>query len=176
MASGKYRMKRTWSDSREWGTHEELLAEGEARGRGWAVVRRWRPNPRCERERGESYVLRIDISEWYEAYGRAYTSGHGQSMHDALNFAQVACRLAGICLDNRSPGWWDDGFSRQLCVEATLFKYKSDEDRLLSVAATGRDWDTVDHGALAADVLGALGRLFEVFSSMSEPLGPGDDF
>lgn len=36
MAVGKYRQKHTWYDSKFWGAHEELLAEGISAGRSWS--------------------------------------------------------------------------------------------------------------------------------------------
>ena len=181
VALGKYRLRHTWSGSSEWGVHEELLLEGAAAGRGWAVVRRWCPKPRYRLDRGESYVLRIDISEWFDAYAALARSLDFAALHRILDAAtppELILRPPhGIWFDNVSPGWWENGFGRQLCLSAVPFRYDSEEDRIRSVVETGRDWDSLDYGEVVSGVCGKLGPLFGMLAEKRPPAVPwSDDF
>lgn len=177
MAVGKYRQKHTWYDSKCWGTHEELLAEGVSAGRSWAVVRNWHPEPRYKLDKAEKYILRIDISEWYAAY-----IGCVCEMHDEMRKVCMAVKgrnppCSGVWFENRSPGWWENGFSRQLCLTSTVFKYESEDDRLRSIVETGMDWDTFDYDEIVSDICGRLSPVFRMLAKTMAPKTPFiDDF
>lgn len=177
MAVGKYRHEHTWYDSKFWGTHEELLTEGVSAGRGWAVVRSWHPHPRYTSDRAEKYILRIDISEWYASYGRCFCE-MSEKIRRICMAIKSACSLhSGVWFDNMSPGWWENGFSRQLCLTATVFKYKSEEDRFRSVIETGKDWDTFDYNETVFDICNRLNPVFKMFAGAGKPGIPfADDF
>jgi len=182
MAVGKYRQKHTRYDSKFWGAHEELLTEGISAGRSWAVVRNWYPEPRYRSDRVEKYILRIDISEWYAAYMRCVCVCE---MHDEMRKVCMAIKnikgrnppCSGVWFENMSPGWWENGFSQQLCLTSTVFKYESEEDRLRSIVKTGQDWDSVDYDGFVMEICQKLDPLFGFFSSIACPKIPHmDDF
>jgi len=182
MAIGKYRYKRMWYDSKKWGVHEKLMKEGVAAGRSWAVLRRWRPNPRYTSERGESYVLRVDLSEFFTAYfkcansDRMYETWYRILRNIGKDLGDV--KPARIRMENCSPGWWENGFNQQLCLESTMFHYDSDADKFEKVVKTGRYWDMVDYDDIVAKLCLDLAPLFDMM--VKEPVGsssvPEDDF
>lgn len=174
MAIGKYRLKHTWYDSKFWGTHEELLAEGVSAERGWAVVRSWHPEPRYISDRFEKYILRIDVSEWYAAYGQ-YICRASDEMRRICMSIRDKKPCDNVWFDNRSPGWWENGFSQQLCLTSVLFRYESEEAHIRSVIETGSDWDTLDYNTLVSDLCAQLAPLFELFAKMSRPAVPFAD-
>lgn len=179
MAVGKYRSKHTWYDSKEWGVHEELLKEGVANGRGWAVLRRWRPNPRYSWERGESYVLRVDISEFFGAYTKCAIGEDGvYRILDKIGKDLGDIKRARVRIANCSPGWWENGFGQQLCLELTMFRYESDADKFEKIVKTGRDWDTVDYAVAVVMICQGLEPLFRLFIETcgKPPCQPKDDF
>ena len=177
MAVGKYRQKHTWYDSKFGGAHEELLMEGISAGRSWAVVRNWYPHPRYTSDRAEKYILRIDISEWYTAYMCCICE-----MHDEMRKACMAVKgrnppYDGVWFANCSPGWWENGFSQQLCLTSVVFKYESEEDRLRSIVETGMDWDILDYAKVVLDICGRLSPVFGLFAKTTAPSTPFiDDF
>ena len=177
MAVGKYRNKHTWYDSKLWGVHEELLAEGVSAGRGWAVVRSWHPKPRYRSDRAEKYILRIDISEWYDAYMRCFCETNDEMRKVCLSIKNGNSPHYGVRFDNCSPGWWENGFSQQLCLTSTVFKYESEDDRLRSIVETGMDWDTLDYDEIVSDICGRLNPVFRIFAEAINPGIPfADDF
>ena len=177
MAVGKYRQKHTWYDSKFRGAHEELLMEGISAGRSWAVVRNWYPHPWYTSDRAEKYILRIDISEWYTAYMCCICE-----MHDEMRKACMAVKgrnppCSGVWFENRSPGWWENGFSQQLCLTSTVFKYESEDGRFRSIVETGMDWDTLDYDEIVSDICGRLNPVFRIFAEAGNPGIPfADDF
>ena len=101
-------------------------------------------------------------------------------MHDEMRKVCMAVKgrnplCAGVWFDNRSPGWWENGFNQQLCLTSTVFKYESEEDRLRSIVETGMDWDTPDYGEIVLGICGRLRPLFELFASAGQPAIPYAD-
>lgn len=167
--------KYAWFGSKLYGVNEELLAEGVSAGRGWALVRNWHPKPRYASDRFERYILRVDVSEWHNAYRVISWEKMYGELHRALASAQPVEHA--FMLRCGSPGWWENGFSRQMCLESVLFKYESEEDRLRSVVETGVDWDSLDYGDFVARLCGRLGPVFELFASIGTAAVPyADDF
>lgn len=165
MAIGKYRYDHTWETSKEFGPHEELLAEGDSAGSSWALVRRWYPNPQYAADRIEKYVFRINLSEWWNAYQKCFPEATNL-MNDAFRRGTSVCGCVKcVGFGNRSPSFWNDGFGVSLYLEAVPFRYASEEDRFKSVVETGRDWDTLDYGEITRSLLERLKPVFDLFSN-----------
>jgi len=175
--SGKYRWAETWIGSKD-GLHESLMSEGiTSSGRRWALVRVWTEKPRWRDQEGERYVLRIDFSEWYGVYYNHYQELH-RKLCDTANsmlksFPQM--RVNGW-FNNQSPGWWDNGFGRQMCYTVTVLKYKTLAERLEQVVSSGFDFDSFDMGEVAEEICSALRPTLDFLESVGKPETPEDDF
>lgn len=175
MPTGKYRYAETWSGSSD-GLHETLVSEGlTSSGRRWALLRLWTKRPRYRDEEGERYVLRIDVSEWWRAFQKHYQELYDRKLVCVSGLWSLPF-LKGGNLNNRSPGWWDNGFCAQMCYSVTVAKYKSAEDRLEQVVMHGFDFDSLDTGIVADEICSKLEPMFDFFRSVGRPMVPGDDF
>ena len=105
-----------------------------------------------------------------------------REMHDEMRQVGMAIKgrnppCSGVWFENRSPGWWENGFSQQLCLTSTVFKYESEDDRLRSIVETGMDWDTLDYDEIVSDICGRLNPVFRIFAEAINPGIPfADDF
>ena len=173
-----YRFKHTIRESIPYGVDETLINEGVSSGHNWALIKIRSRNPNYECQCGETYVLRIDISEWMHAYDKLFIKNINK-ISKMLLFGNnpIDDLVHYIALDNSSPGWWDNGFSRQLCMSTVLFNYYSDEDRLMSVIKSGKDYDTVNYDDIIRKIFKRLTPMFDLFKANFKPGIPYlDDF
>lgn len=137
---------------------EELLADGEVCGRNWSFIEREWKRGISFRGGKYNYILRIDISEYREAYNKIYKS---RLDYNAF-YASLAVTPRGygplrFAVSNQSPGIWENGFNPNYWLEAKLRSYKDEEERLRKVVETGIDARDIDGiGLIVQDVLNRI--------------------
>ena len=169
MAVGKYIHKNVRYGL---GRSENLIKEGVAGGRSWALVKMTFPD---DPSQGEQYILRVDLSEWWHAYNKCYEKLN----HSMFRFGEAAgIKLEhSISLNNISPCLWDNGFGVAFYMNLVIFKYKSETDRFVKTIESGVDWESIDYGRLVLDLLEKMKPGLDLFkASVSGPLVPEKDF
>lgn len=135
---------------------EELLADGEVCGRNWSFIEHiWKRNIGF-RGGKYHYILRIDISEYKEAYNKIICKPNSDynDFYASLAVTPRGCSPLRFTVHNQSPGLWENGFNPNYWLEAEIYSYKNEEERLRKVIETGVDMrDINDIGLIVRDVL-----------------------
>ena len=168
-----YRNKKIWIGTGGSGTNEILIYEGTVNNRNWAVIKSFKHNNQFN----DIYKLRIDISEWRNVYGNSYYTCYS-SISKYLHFDKpINNILYNFTIENSSPGWWDNGFSAQLCLSTNLFIYRSEEDYLKQVIEFGFDYSSLNYNDLVEKICDKIQPIFDIFSLYGKPAIPYiDDF
>lgn len=145
---------------------EELLADGEFYGRNWSLIERTWKRDISYRGGKYHYILRIDISEYAEAYEKViYKPGFNYNkFYASLAVMPRGCNLLRFAVHNRSPGLWENGFNPNHWLEAEMGSYMNDEERFRKVIETGVDMrDINDIGLIVQDVLDKVKPVLDMF-------------
>lgn len=145
---------------------EELLADGEVCGRNWSFIERTWKRDISFRGGKYHYILRIDISEYAEAYNKViYKPGFDYNkFYASLAVTPRGCNLLRFAVHNQSPGLWENGFNPNYWLEAEMYSYKNEEERLRKVIETGVDMrDVGDIGLIVQDVLDKVKPVLDMF-------------
>lgn len=135
---------------------EELLADGEVCGRNWSLIERTWKRDISFRGGKYHYILRIDISEYKEAYNKIICKPkfNYNDFYASLVVTPRGCSSLRFAVHNQSPGLWENGFNPNYWLEAEMGSYMNDEERLRKVVETGIDMhDINDIGLIVRDVL-----------------------
>jgi hypothetical protein len=165
-----YMHKKTWFGSQ---THQEsLIYEGISAGRNWALIKY-----ENHESMWYSYILRVDISEWRHAYDETIISSTSQIFNYIHFDPPINDMISRFTILNQSPGWWNNGFTSQLCFSCTLFTYYSKKEQLKQ-KLTGVDFDILDYNDIVEQICERTKPLFDFWKSKNfKPLVPYmDDF
>lgn len=173
--TNKYRYRETWIGSK-W-LHECLVAEGlSSTDRRWAVIRRWNDSF-FNLDESETYIIRVDLSEWWNTYQKCYGKLYQRpALVKSLRLRSDPTLMVSGNFCNQSPGWWDNGFCTNMCFAMTLARYKSCVDRLERAANGHIDIEELDLKGVADDICEAIQPAVELFETVGTPRVPGDDF
>ena len=165
-----YIYKKTWFGSPT--IQETLIYEGISAGRNWALIKH-----EAHEIPQYSYILRVDISEWRHAYDKTISSSTSQIFNYMCFDPPINDIISKLTFINSSPGWWNNGFTRQLCFSRPLFTYHNKREQLKQ-KLIGVDFDTLDYNDIVEQICERTKPLFDFWETNNfKPLIPYiDDF